>query len=264
VSGCIVAEFESSSELRGVITNATQLIEFLGRYHRSILEREPAKPVTWPEFVVPEPLRALHELFGQHIDHSWGPLSSQDHLAPLHEMRLDGDEVVFLHENQGCWSCTYSLTPPHPVFRYDDEPTGTRQTDTLEEFLITFALQEAVMSSPWLLGIHGAPSAEALGIELVDLHRGGRYAYEGENDDFWITPDQQTICMDNAGTALWLASYSDRVLDLRRPEFEYQIVSPRDPLAPKTYGGRDENGKLPQSAPSFFQRFAAWLRSLKR
>lgn len=222
-----------------MITNSTELIAFLQRYHRTVLEEEPPQSILPAEIepLIPEPLKKLYDAFGHHIDGYWGPLSSQDHLRPPSKLRFENDEVVFLDENQGCWSCAcQSSTPGHPVIRYDDGPEGTRLTETLEEFLITFALQEAAMSSPWLLSVEGVPSAHALGLELSDLYRQGRYVSEEPSHDFWITPQQDVICMDVSDIGFWLASYSPRLLELRLPHYEYQIITPRDPSAAKTYG----------------------------
>lgn len=238
-----------------MITNGSELLDFLRRYHRTILEAEPAGPVTWPSFRVPEPLHGLYELFGQHIDEVWGPLTSQDHLLPVHKLQESDGEVTFLNENQGVWTCCYGVEPPHPVFRYDDEPKGVLQADTLEEFLITFALQEAVMSSPWLLAVHGGAAAEDLGIDLVDLHRQGRFACHGPTHDFWSAPDEDVLCMNTYGTGLWLASYSERVLDLRLPEYECQIISPGDPHAPVTFVGRSDREQSGTGGATTWRRF---------
>lgn len=243
-----------------MITNTDELMKFLSEYHRPLLQHEPPQSVPLPDIPIPDCLRLLHRAFGHHICSSWGPLTSQDYLISPQELRLRGSTVAFVHENQGCWSAYYdSAVCGFPVFCSGDG-ADTKVSDSIEPFLIAFALQEAVMSSPWLLGIHGTSDPADLQLELVELHRHARYVSDEPTHDFWRVSGRDVLCMSCYGF-LWLASYTEDLLDLRVAGLEYQLVSPRDPNAPVTYVGR---GDATQNRPSFLNRLIAWIRTLKR
>ncbi len=113
---------------------------------------------------LPAPLRQFYEFAGrwpnQHqaaIEYDIPAFSYQDSLMTLQGLTYEDDgKLVFLHENQGHWHCrTLSEGDDPPVWFYgehsDEHENGFAGTklvsNSLSEFLVTFALQELSLGS---------------------------------------------------------------------------------------------------------------------
>jgi hypothetical protein len=112
--------------------------------------------------LLPYPLRSLYEFAGQ-----WPPVEPlrkdqpnafcvQDYLLPVSRLRRSDDgKVIFLVENQSCWTCaTLSEGSDPPVWAEGDLSFPTRDAgewhlicNSLSRFLVSFCLQELLFGS---------------------------------------------------------------------------------------------------------------------
>ena len=81
------------------------------------------------------------------------PLGTQDCLFEPEQLKIEDGLVRFVTENQGCWDCYVSVSEDDPeVFSTALHSLGRSETkltpigSKLSDFLITFCLQETVMS----------------------------------------------------------------------------------------------------------------------
>jgi len=178
-----------------------------------------------------------------------GPLNTQDFLRVPAKLEAEGGKVFFLDENQNCWNCAYAEEFPHPVFRYEENEPPVLQCDSLEVFLIAFGLQEALMSSPWLISTDDATTVEDLGLVLEPLLLGGSYAYESESHAFWISGHGEIVA-DLLGH-IWIGSYAPLPPERRKPDFTYNLISCPDPEAESSWVARLDP---PPKAPGLLAR----------
>lgn len=96
---------------------------------------------------LPAPLLAFHDIAGGREE----LLGRQDFIEPLDEVEYVDDEplVVFAAENQGVWVALIDPTDDNPVVWYDGGPERLRERERLSGFLLQFALNEAVSTSPF-------------------------------------------------------------------------------------------------------------------
>jgi hypothetical protein len=85
--------------------------------------------------------------------------------------------------------------------------------ESLNDFLTTLCLQEAVMSCPNLAAvITDRKPAEIVGGELRSLWMQGKYVFGDPSHDFYATSDEDVLVMDYAG--IWVGSPFRSVGDL--------------------------------------------------
>ena len=212
-----------------MIANTEDLIEFLVRYHAPALQADPPRPVELPDFPIPDCLRLIYSTFGHHSC-SGGLFDAQDTLYDPGELRPDeAGQVCFVNENQSCWTSAYDQAAPgNPVTVYTDSPDGEPACERLEDFLITFALQEAVMGSPRFQAIeHSGLRPASFKLDLQDLHRNGCYAWPAPSHDFWTTPEHDLLCMHTTDW-YWLGSYAEDLEDRFPSEIKFESPCKND------------------------------------
>jgi hypothetical protein len=198
-----------------MIHSMSDLVGFLKHFHRRLLARHPADaqaPIPSPPglALLYREFNPLIELADPRTDR--GPFGAQDALMPLSRLKRQDGQIVFAWENQGNWSCRCETDHPDPpvysdaamVWR-DDRPGFQRVCDSLDYFLITLCLQEAVMGAATLACINGKTDPEtAFAGAVTPVWLRGQYVYEEPSHDFYVTPDGDTLIMDHAG--LWIAT----------------------------------------------------------
>ena len=166
------------------------------------------------------------------VDHHDGrqPLNTQDGLVRV-EVLADRDDgmITFAWENQGNWTARCEVNKNDPPV-YSDAPTlvggdvagFTEVCPSLNHFLTTLCLQEAMFSSGHVVAIESPIAAERVArIPLEPLWLNGPYAYGNPDYHFFTTPDRDALIADLGGS-LWVGSSVHEVLELLAPEVEYQ------------------------------------------
>ena len=155
------------------------------------------------------------------------PFRTQDALMPLSALKRVDGMIEFAWENQGNWSarCLAGQADP-PVYTNAGDGGGgspfERVCDSLNAFLITLCLQEAVMSAPVVYFIHGPPGSDALRSPLQALWLDGPCAVRDCRVSFFHLPERDVIVMGD-GPA-WVASHSPEAIWLINPKWEKQLI----------------------------------------
>jgi hypothetical protein len=206
-----------------MIKSITDLVIFLKQFHRHRL----ADPALAPDLIpddFPEGLGLVYHELGALIamergltSHWQPPFATQDTLLPLDRVeRVDG-MLEFAWENQGNWSarCPVGLSDP-PVFSnaaelWEPERRGFEVVcESLNHFLTTLCLQEAVMSCVNLIAIKSAVAADqVLTVPVRPLWLDGRYVSGHPDYHFYVSDDHEFIIMDGVG--LWVGSNRYRI-----------------------------------------------------
>ncbi|MDP0490395.1 MAG: hypothetical protein Q7Q71_05035 [Verrucomicrobiota bacterium JB023] len=204
-----------------MISTISELSDFLRTYHRVWTD----SPGLDPEEVPSELPVPLHEFYcrlggltqiqespenGHRI-----PLGTQDYIAPPDRIRRVDGLVEFLWENQDCFWVRTSATgdDPEVITNWlselgDSENDQDAVCDSLIHFLITFGLQEAVLSSAYLLQPVKATVGELMG-DAIPIWLNGLYVCGEPTHDFHYFPKSEVIAMNLSGD-LWLGSnFSD-------------------------------------------------------
>jgi hypothetical protein len=138
------------------------------------------------------------------------PFAAQDRLLPPGELEREDGMIGFAWENQGNWSCRCPAGPGDPPVLSDaaDLWTGEEEgfvevCESLDHFLGTLLLQEAVMGCANLYAMAGDPDAVA-GLEPLWLN--GKYVFEEPTHDFYGVAGSDLLLMRHAHEGLVLAS----------------------------------------------------------
>src|SRR5262249_33265251 len=92
------------------------------------------------------------------------------------------------------------------------QPKGFQKVcDSLNHFLITLSLQQAVMSTPCLLAFDGVSTRESVNAPARALWLNGHYVEGRPNMDFFDVPGHDVLM-----NRVWLGSHSDAALRLIR------------------------------------------------
>ncbi len=164
---------------------------------------------------IPAALRKVYAAFGDPSAPSC-VIAGQDSLLPPTQLRRTGEFVVFLHENQGCWSGAYreegDMDPEVYLFEYGKEPV--KISATLEQFLVTFLLSESAVSAP--MGVtqeDGILPSEALKLPVEPLWLNAKYSMPEPTHSFYWCEEGRILIMRWDGDYapwLWMGSYEDR------------------------------------------------------
>lgn len=154
------------------------------------------------------------------------PLGTQDHLMRPDQLQPRDGMVEFLRENQGVWSCRYTAGVKDSAVYSDvgDEVNFLKVCDSLNRFLVTFCLREAVFSAPCLVFFREARLKDILTGVCRTLWLNGQYVYEERDYDFFDAPGHDVLIMDGPEDGLWLGAHSDVALRLLKPEVEFQRI----------------------------------------
>src|SRR5262245_58542416 len=131
--------------------------------------------------------------------------------------------VEFAWENQGNWSCRCPLGPGDPpVYSnasdlWDEDQKGFVEVcGSLDHFVTTLCLREAVMSCRYLYSLPGPLSPDGMPA-LEPLWLGGKYVFEESTHDFFGVVGTDSLLMRHANEGLFVGSPS-----ISDPEELYQ------------------------------------------
>lgn len=209
-----------------MIDSIDSLIGFLRQFHRHWLA-DPSVPSSRIPPDLPDGLAAIYRELGALTEITKGsnaggrtPFSAQDHLVALSRLkRIDG-MIEFTWENQGCWSarCPAGEADPPVYSNAADSWESERQgfvvvCDSLNHFLTTLCLQEAVMGCRNLVAVRTDAGPAGVVVSNLDpLWLNGQYVFGEPSHHFYVTPDREVLVMDYAG--LWVGSPVRPVGDL--------------------------------------------------
>ncbi len=203
-----------------MFTGLNDVVDYLRIFHRPWSESPGLDPAEIPGDL-PDGLALLYREFGALIametDPGGGhrlPFAAQDCLMPLDRLGREGGMVEFAWENQGNWSCRSPLGPGDPpvysnaagLWR-DEAPGYVEVCGSLDRFLATLSLQEAVMSCRNLYAPEGdlPPAAMAA---LEPLWLGGKYVFDEPSHDFFGLAGTDALLVQHAHTGTFLGSPS--------------------------------------------------------
>jgi hypothetical protein len=178
---------------------------------------------------LPAPLRRLYLEFGALIERSSGPFSTQDRLLPLEKLKRFDNQIEFAWENQGNWSARTLLNASDPPVLIDIEVSGQFEPtcESLEHFLTTLCLQEAIMSCEHLICTDTDALEEFFHgvLEPVWLH--AQYVQPEPSHDFYTLENGAVMVMwfHDMGTC-WIGSSVGTVEHVLLDETPYQVISP--------------------------------------
>jgi hypothetical protein len=219
-----------------MIASAVDLVAFLKRFHRRWLDDPTLDPALIPADL-PRALALIYRELGALVeiepgpDNDWrAPFAKQDALMPVSRLqRVDG-MVEFAWENQGNWSARCPVGEPDPsVYSNAADVWSPVQRGfvvvcrSLDHFLTTLCLQEAVLSCPSAGALHtDRPPGEALAVPLRPLWLNGHYVAGKADHDFFASADENTLVMRWAG--LWVGSLTHEVAELVTPGVDVQVL----------------------------------------
>jgi hypothetical protein len=219
-----------------MIASIADLIAFLKRFHRHWLDDPSLDPALLPPNLPPG-LAAIYRELGALIeieqgpDNDWrAPFAAQDALMPVGQFKWVEGMVEFAWENQGNWSarCPVGLPDPPVYSNAADVWEEVRRgfaivCESLNHFLTTLCLQEAVMGSRNLVALHtDRPPDQVLSVPLRPLWLNGYYVAGKPDHLFFVSLKQDVLVMDWAG--VWVGSPIKKVADLAAPGVKVQML----------------------------------------
>jgi hypothetical protein len=218
-----------------MIESIEDLIVFLKHFHRNLL----ADPSLPPEMIpddLPDGLAKIYRELGglvDLIDEDPAPFATQDALMPISRLnRIDGT-IEFSHENQGNWSvrCLSNQKDPQVYSNaadvWEDEQKGfVVICESLNHFLITLCLQEAVIGSvnyanTWTDCVLEKRIAAK---DFQPLWLNGYYVFNEPTHNFYISQDRDILIMDRQGEGIWIGSQIFTVEDIFPPDIDVETT----------------------------------------
>ena len=147
------------------------------------------------------------------------PLATQDHFVLINRHMVSHKDkmIYFACENQGSWGakCSFDHDDNKVYSDFGEVSLGEGSgfvpvCDSLTHFITTLALQEAVMSSPFLVCAKTDELSNALDISMPPLWLNGCLVC-GPTHDFYYNPTYDLIAM--VGDGIWLGSYDISFID---------------------------------------------------
>ncbi|PZG11320.1 hypothetical protein C1I95_27330 [Micromonospora craterilacus] len=152
---------------------------------------------------LPAPLLAFHDIVAGREE----LLGRQDFIEPLDEIEYaeDAPLVVFAAENQGVWVALIDPTDDDPIVWYDGGPQRLRERERLSGFLLQFALNEAVSTSPF--GGFATVTPEVLDRFVEDLVPVPLQPMRvpGDPTRHWVAPGLVAMAADYGDSGIWLS-----------------------------------------------------------
>ncbi|MHC5539153.1 hypothetical protein ACYOEI_13125 [Singulisphaera rosea] len=166
---------------------------------------------------LPDGLALLYREFGALLESrsvERPAFATQDSLVPLSQLEVDDGMITFLWENQGNWSCrcrTGKGDPPvfsdAPDLDSDEEEGFVEVCDSLDHFLSTFCLQEAVLGCPHIFSAEpGATLDRVPGLEPLWLD--GKYVFEGPTHNVFAIKNVDLLILAHGNEGIMLGSSS--------------------------------------------------------
>lgn len=212
-----------------MIASISDLVSFLKFFHRHLLANPALDPALIPADL-PDGLAAIYRELGglieleQGADNNWRvPFATQDALVPVGNLRWIDGMVEFAWENQGNWSARCPVgRPDPPVYSNVADVWQAPQRgfikvcDSLDHFLTTLYLQEAVMGSRNLVSLGtDLPSDRILTVPLRPLWLDGHYVNGEADHQFFASHERDVLVMDWCG--VWVGSPTHDVANLIAP-----------------------------------------------
>lgn len=152
---------------------------------------------------LPPPLLAFHDIAAGREE----ILGRQDSIEPLDEIEYLEDEplVVFAAENQGVWEALIDPTDDDPVVWYDGGPERLRERERLSGFLLQFALNEAVSTSPFTgVATVTTKSLDRFVEDLVPVPL-QPMRVPADPTRHWVAPGLVAMAADHGESGIWLS-----------------------------------------------------------
>lgn len=195
----------------GRITAIEDLVYYLREFHKSWPGVPELDAASLPQDL-PYGLALIYRELGGLIRGGRNPFSAQDSLASPGQIRREGNMLNFAWENQGNWlswchAGSEDADPPVYQAGFQRPPRKTRVS--LNHFLTTLCLQEAVMSAPCGASLEkGYRLGEVVGAACRPLWLHGWLASDMPYYNFFDVPGQDLLIMDFEGEWLMLGSHS--------------------------------------------------------
>jgi hypothetical protein len=210
-----------------MIENIDTAVRFLQRFHRDLHPAPGLDPELIPEdlpyglALIYRELGALVEIEPSKANNYKAPFCTQDCLVPLSRLKRVDGLIEFAWENQGNWSarCSIGQSDPPAQTNAGDGAGATEfevVCDSLNDFLVTLSLQEAVMSAPVLYNFPTSEAADVFEVPLRALWLQGPYAVRGFWYDFFEIPGEDAIVM-NYGD-IWVGARSRTISRFLKPQ----------------------------------------------
>lgn len=208
-----------------MIASMPDLIRCLSSFHAGLLST-PELPTSAIPPDLPDPLAVLYRHLGALValtQEQGGPFCGQDILLPTDRLKRVNGMVEFAWENQGNWSCRCPAGPGDPpvfsdaVAYWDPAEVGfARVCDSLQHFLTTLCLQEAVMSAPFVWQVSHSGELKDAFVAVTDpLWLRGRYVHRARSHNFFEASAYDAIVMEHQG--LWVGAHTETAARLVRP-----------------------------------------------
>ncbi|MFE9957177.1 hypothetical protein [Micromonospora sp. NPDC005299] len=163
----------------------------------------PPAPPPRAAMTLPPPLLAFHDIAAGREE----LLGRQDFIEPLDEIEYLEDEplVVFAAENQGVWVASIDPTDDDPVVWYDGGPERLRERERLGGFLLQFALNEAVNTSPFSGFATITPEVLDRFVEDLVPVPLQPMRVPGDPTRHWVAPGLVAVAADYGESGIWLS-----------------------------------------------------------
>lgn len=204
-----------------MIRSIEDLTAFLKRYHRHWL-KDPSLIGKELPGDLPDALATIYRELGAlvEINQDRSPFAAQDMLYPLSRLERIEGMFEFACENQGNWTARFPIGDKDPpVFSnasdiWDSEQPGfIKVVDSLNHFLITLCLQEAVMGSRHLVAVtDGTPATRVLSVAVEPVWLDGYYVNGEPDHHVYMSADADVLVMDYSG--VWIGSPIHQLSDL--------------------------------------------------
>jgi hypothetical protein len=213
-----------------MITSIDDLIIFLKHFRRNLLPDSSLPPERIPAYL-PEGLTKIYREFGMlcGVVHP-NSFGTQDKLISVSLLQQIDGMVEFCWETQGVWSarCPINQKDP-PVYSDHSDYNGWNVEgdfvvvcESLDHFLITFCLQEAVFGSRNFASVSNMDNILETIIDkekFQPLWLNGKYVDSDWLSDFYISEDRD-ILIWNRG---WIGSQTRPLMDIFDPNIDPKI-----------------------------------------
>jgi hypothetical protein len=220
-----------------MIKSIVELVAFLKRFHSQWLGAISLNPTLVPADL-PEGLAIIYRELGALVeiqlgpDGDWrAPFATQDALTPVNRLKRVDGMVEFAWENQGNWSARCPVGQPDPpVYSNAADSWSDAQRgfvvvcESLNHFLITLCLQEAVMSCRNLIDLNTElPPDRALAVPLEPLWGNGYYVAGEPDHHYFASPERDVLVMD-CSNGVFAGSPTRKVADLVAQNVDAQAL----------------------------------------
>ena len=213
-----------------MIESIDDLIVFLKHFRRNLLTDSSLPPKMIPAYL-PEGLAKIYREFGRFFSTTHPDrFGTQDHLVYVSRLQQIDGMVEFCRENQDVWSARCPINQKDPQVYSDHssyngwniEENFLVVCESLNHFLITFCLQEAVFGSRNFARVDNANNIlETIVKEenFQPLWLNGKYVYNDRLSDFYISEDRDILIWNHG----WIGSQTRPLIDIFDPNIDPKI-----------------------------------------